>query len=226
MEGNSNSDPRTMVARMLKLTAIMRETVLERKENPQDDLISMLWQSEINGKPTTLADLENYCVVLFTAGLDTVVNGISHGALHLARNPELQRELRANPAKIQSASEEMLRRYTFTVPLRRVAKDTTFQGVDMKANDRIMLFLPAADLDSSEYPKAENYDLERQNSVHIAFGVGPHRCLGSHLARLELQIVYEELLARLPEFSLDTSKPMSYHGGHVVGPDSVWLHWN
>jgi cytochrome P450 len=225
MEGNQNSDPRSMVARMLKLTAIMRETVLERKENPQDDLISMLWQSEINGKPTTLADLENYCVVLFTAGLDTVVNGISLGALHLAKNLDLQQELRANPAKIQNASEEMLRRYTFTVPLRRIAKDTEFQGVQMKANDRIMLFLPAADLDSTEYPEAERYDLQRQNSVHVAFGVGPHRCLGSHLARLELQIVYEELLARIPEFRLDTSKPLSYHGGHVVGPDAVWLTW-
>ncbi len=226
MEGNQNHDPRSMVARMLKLTGIMRETVLERKANPKDDLISMLWQSEINGKATTLEDLENYCVVLFTAGLDTVVNGIAHGVLHLARHPELQRDLRASPGKIQGASEEMLRRYTFTVPLRRVAKDTNFQGVEMKANDRIMLFLPAADLDSSEYPDAESYSLERQNSVHIAFGVGPHRCLGSHLARLELQIVYEELLARIPEFRLDQGKPMTYHGGHVVGPDAVWLRWN
>ncbi|MES2488803.1 MAG: cytochrome P450 [Pseudomonadota bacterium] len=226
MEGNQNHDPRAIVARMLKLTSIMRETVLERKENPKDDLISMLWQSEINGKPTTLADLENYCVVLFTAGLDTVVNGISHGVLHLAKNPELQRQLRANPEKIQAASEEMLRRYTFTVPLRRVAKDLNFQGVDMKANDRVMLFLPAADLDSNEYPEAERYDLQRQNSVHIAFGVGPHRCLGSHLARLEMQIVYEELLARVPEFRLDPDKPVTYHGGHVVGPDAVWLRWN
>lgn len=226
MEGNQNHDPRAIVARMLKLTSIMRETVLERKENPKDDLISMLWQSEIHGKPTTLSDLENYCVVLFTAGLDTVVNGISHGVLHLAKNPELQRELRANPEKIHSASEEMLRRYTFTVPLRRIAKDMNFQGVEFKANDRVMLFLPAADLDSAEYPDAERYDLQRQNSVHIAFGVGPHRCLGSHLARLELQIVYEELLARIPEFRLDPSKPVTYHGGHVVGPDAVWLSWN
>jgi len=184
MEGNQNHDPRAIVARMLKLTSIMRETVLERKENPKDDLISMLWQSEIHGKPTTLADLENY------------------------------------------ASEEMLRRYTFTVPLRRVAKDMTFQGVELKTNDRVMLFLPAADLDSSEYPEAERYDHQRQNSVHIAFGVGPHRCLGSHLARLELQIVYEELLARIPEFRLDPDKPVTYHGGHVVGPDAVWLRWN
>ena len=226
MEGIKNPDPRSMVARMLKLTAIMRETVLERKENPKDDLISMLWKSEINGQPTTLEDLENYCVVLFTAGLDTVVNGISLGVTHMAKNAELQNQLRANPADIQKAAEEMLRRYTFTVPLRRVAKDMNFQGVELKTNDRVMLFLPAADLDSSEYPEADRFNMGRENSVHIAFGAGPHRCLGSHLARLELQIVYAELLARIPEFRLDPDKPVTYHGGHVVGPDAVWLRWN
>lgn len=225
MEGIKNPDPRSMVGRMLKLTAIMRETVLERKANPQNDLISMLWQADIGGKPTTMEDMENYCVVLFTAGLDTVVNGISLGVLHLARNPELQQQLRANPELIPKAAEELLRRYTFTVPLRRVARDLEFQGVAMKTNDRVMMFLPGADLDSKEYPQAERYDLNRENSVHIAFGAGPHRCLGSHLARLELQIVYEELLARLPQFTLDPAHAVAYHGGHVVGPDAVHLQW-
>ena len=214
------------IAASAALKTYFTEILAERRRHPQDDLISMLWQSEIHGKPTTLEDLENYCVVLFTAGLDTVVNGISHGVLHLARHPELQRELRQHPEKIQSASEEMLRRYTFTVPLRRVSRDLNFQGVEMKANDRVMLFLPAADLDSSEYPNAERFNIGRENSVHIAFGVGPHRCLGSHLARLELQIVYQELLARVPEFRLDPSRPVTYHGGHVIGPDAVWLTWD
>ncbi|AXQ30667.1 cytochrome P450 [Solimonas sp. K1W22B-7] len=224
MEGIKNPDPRAIVRRMLKLTSIMRETVLERKENPRDDLISMLWQADIGGKPTTLEDMENYCVVLFTAGLDTVVNGIGLGVLHLARDAELQAKLRQSPELIPKAAEELLRRYTFTVPIRRVAKDMNFQGVDMKSGERAMLFLPAADLDSAEYPEAGKYDLNRE-TVHVAFGMGPHRCLGSHLARLELQVIYEELLARLPAFKLDPAKPVAYHGGHVVGPESLWLSW-
>lgn len=224
MEGIAVTDPRAVMARMLKITAIMRDTILERKEHPQDDLISMLWQADIGGKPTTMDDMENYCVVLFAAGLDTVVNGISLGVRHLAMNPELQRQLRADPSLIPAASEEMLRRYTFTVPPRRVNKDTEFHGVTMKAGDKLMLFLPAADLDAKQYAEPEKYDLKR-DTAHIAFGSGPHRCLGSHLARVELQVVYEEVLARLPEFRMASDKESRFHGGHVVGPDALWLSW-
>jgi cytochrome P450 len=226
LAGLNSHDVQKIVARMLKLTAIMRQTVLERKENPKDDLISLLWQSRIGDRPTTLEDMENYCVVLFAAGLDTVMNGIGHGVRHLAANPGLQRQLREDPKLIPSAAEELLRRYTFTVPPRRVAKDMDFQGVTMKAGDRAMLFLPAADLDAAEYPQPERYDLKRENNVHIAFGAGPHRCLGSHLARIELQVVYEELLARMPEFRLDPDRPAKFHGGHVVGPETLWLIWD
>ncbi|HKY91837.1 MAG TPA: cytochrome P450 [Nevskiaceae bacterium] len=224
MAGHKDPDPRSVMMRLLKVTAIMKETVLDRKENPKDDIISMLWKADIGGKPTTIDDMENYCVVLFAAGLDTVVNGMGLGVRHLAMNPELQRQLRADPKLIPEATEEILRRYTFTVPPRRVNKDMTFQGVEMKNGDRAMLFLPAADLDAREYANPEKYDTKREN-VHIAFGAGPHRCLGSHLARVELQLMYEELLARMPEFRLAQDKPLTFHGGHVVGPDALWITW-
>jgi cytochrome P450 len=224
MAGHKDPDPRSVMMRLLKVTAIMKETVLDRKENPKDDIISMLWQADIGGKPTTIDDMENYCVVLFAAGLDTVVNGMGLGVRHLALNPELQRQLRADPKLIPEATEEILRRYTFTVPPRRVNKDMTFMGVEMKNGDRAMLFLPAADLDAREYPNPDRYDTKREN-VHIAFGTGPHRCLGSHLARVELQLMYEELLARMPEFRLAEDKPLKFHGGHVVGPDALWITW-
>jgi len=225
MAGHSNMDPRAVMMRLLKVTAIMRETLLDRKENPKDDIISMLWQAGIGGKPTTMDDMENYCVVLFAAGLDTVVNGMGLGVRHLATHPELQRQLRADPSLISAASEEMLRRYTFTVPPRRVNKDMTFHGADLKSGDRAMLFLPAADLDAKEFEQPEQYELKREK-VHIAFGAGPHRCLGSHLARAELNSMYEELLARIPEFRLVEDKPLRFHGGHVIGPDALWIRWD
>ena len=212
--------------RLQKVALIMRDTLIDRRDNPRDDVISLLWRSEINGKPATLETMEDYCVVLFIAGLDTVMNGIGHGVLHLARHPELQRQLRAEPQLIAKAAEELLRRYTFTVPPRRVAKDTVFMGLEMKADERAMLFLPAADLDGSEFADPDQYSFEREKTPHIAFGAGPHRCLGSHLARIELQVLYEELLSRLPEFRLDTRQPLRYHGGHVIGPDAVWLEWD
>jgi cytochrome P450 len=219
-------NPAEGVKKLWRITATMKDTILERQKNPQNDLISMLWTLQIDGQPMTLADMEDYCVVLFIAGLDTVMNGIGHGIRHFARDQALQSELRKNPAKIGEATEEMLRRYTFTIPPRVVAKDTVFEGVPMKKGERAMLFLPAADLDPKEYPNPETFDLNRQNSVHIAFNAGPHRCLGSHLARVELQVVYEQMITRLPPFRLDPANPPTFHGGHVVGIDTLHLVWD
>lgn len=219
-------DPKAMIPKLQSIAASMNDTFIARRDNPQDDIISLLWKIEIDGKPTTIEDMQNYGVLLFIAGLDTVMNGIGHAVRHFAMHPELQEQLRANPKLIPEASEEMLRRYTFTVPPRIVAKDTVFEGVQMKARERAMLFLPAADLDPKEFAGSERYDLNRENKVHIAFNAGPHRCLGSHLARVELQVLYEVLLARLPTFRLDPQRPPTFHCGHVVGVDSLHLLWD
>jgi cytochrome P450 len=222
---DSNSSGQNMIQRLWRITAIMRPTILERRQEPRNDVISLLWRTQIDGAPTTLDDLENYCVVLFIAGLDTVMNGMGHGVRHLAMNPALQEQLRADPKLVPQAAEELLRRYTFTVPLRIVAQDAVFQGVQLKKGERAMLFLPAADLDSKEFVEPDRFELKR-DKVHIAFNAGPHRCLGSHLARIELQVVYEQLLKRLPPFKLDSERPSTYHGGHVIGIDSLHLVWS
>ena len=222
----SETDETKVLLTMQRVASAMRETILERKENPRDDIISMLWKVEIDGKPTTLEDIENYGVLLFIAGLDTVMQGMGHGLRHFALNPEVQEELRQHPERIHDATEEMLRRYTFTVPPRRVSRDLEFKGVTMKAGERAMLFLPAADLDPNEYAHPERFDLERDKKVHIAFNAGPHRCLGSHLARVELEILYEEWFARIPGFRLDPENPPVFHGGHVIGVDTLNLVWD
>ncbi|MBB5686745.1 cytochrome P450 [Sphingobium boeckii] len=221
-----DNDREGAMRRLQRIAAAMRDTVLARKENPQDDILSMLWQLEIDGQPTTLADMENYGVLLFIAGLDTVMNGMGLAMRGLAGDPAMQAKLRAEPRLIPEASEEMLRRYTFTVPMRIVHKEVELAGARMLPGDWAKLLLPAADLDSSEFPVPEDYDLNRENNVHIAFGVGPHRCLGSHLARVELQVLYEEMLARLPEFRLDPAHPPVFHGGHVIGIERMNLIWD
>ncbi|MBP6724942.1 MAG: cytochrome P450 [Halioglobus sp.] len=222
----AGNDAGAAIQRLQQVAAAMRDTVLERREHPQDDIISMLWQVEIDGRPTTLEDLENYGVLLFIAGLDTVMQGMGHGVRHLARNPDLQDELRASPDLISDATEELLRRYTFTVPPRRVNRDMVFQGVAMKKDERAIHFLPAADLDPKEYPDPGFFDLRRQGKAHIAFNAGPHRCLGSHLARVELNILYEELLKRMPRFRLDPERPPTFKGGHVIGVQQLHLLWD
>lgn len=218
------SNPMKAAATMQKVAAAMRDTILDRRDNPKDDIFSMLWKAEIDGEPMTMENMENYGVLLFIAGLDTVMQGIGHGIHHLAKDQELQKKLRDNPALVKDAAEELLRRYTFTVPPRRVGKDMVFQGVAMKEDERAMLFLPAADLDPNEFADSSTYKLDR-DKAHIAFNAGPHRCLGSHLARVELQIVYEELLAGIPQFRLDPERPVTYHCGHVIGVDTLNLLW-
>lgn len=219
-------NPMDIVGRMRNVADAMKGEIEARNAEPKDDLISLLWKAEIDGKPMSYELMEDFAVLLFVAGLDTVINGMGFGIRHLARNPAFQNELRANPKLIVEAAEELLRRYTFTVPSRRLARDAEFAGLQMKEDERLMIFLPAADLDPREFPKPEVFDLERENKVHIAFGAGPHRCLGSHLARVELQVIYEQMLARLPEFRLDESKPVKFHAGNIIAIDSLPLHWD
>ncbi len=223
---SSTMDPKAMMVKQLRLLNVMRETLIERRDNPRDDIISLLWKAGVDGRPTTMDDMEDYSVLLFLAGLDTVVNGASFLMLHLARNPALQDELRANPKIIPEAVEEMLRRYTFTVPVRCVARDVVYEGVAMKAGERVLMYDPAADLDPKQFKNPESYDLNREEKTHIAFGAGPHRCLGSHLARVELQIITEQMMSQLPQFRLDPQRAPTYHGGHVIGPESLPLVWD
>lgn len=219
-------DPMESVARMRKVADSMKDVIEARKTDPKDDLISLLWQTEINGEPMTFDTMEDYGVLLFIAGLDTVINGMGFGIRHMALNPDFQNELRADPDLIPDAIDELLRRYTFTIPVRRVAEDTELAGVKMKSGDRMMLYLPAADLDEREYPDPEKFDVHREGRAHVAFGVGPHRCLGSHLARVELQIIYEQMLSRLPTFRIDESKPVKFHSGNIIAVDSLPLRWD
>jgi cytochrome P450 len=204
----------------------MKGEIEARRAESKDDVLSLLWRSEIDGKPMTFELMEDFAVLLFIAGLDTVINGMGFGIRHLARNPDLQDELRANPKLIVEAAEEMLRRYTFTAPMRRVTRDVTFNGCSMKADERVVLFLPAADLDPREFKDPERFDTNREKAGHIAFGVGPHRCLGSHLARVELQVLYQQMLERLPRFRLDETRPVKFHAGNIIAIDSLPLCWH
>jgi cytochrome P450 len=214
-------------ARQLQdMAATMRPTILARKAAPRDDLISRLWATEIDGETPTLELMEDYAVLLFIAGLDTVMNEIGFGLHHLARDPALQARLRAEPKLVPIAVEELLRRHPLVQGIRRVSRDLTFHGVAMKEGDRIQLGLVSANLDPAHFPDPLRVDVDREDKTHITFNAGPHRCVGSHLARLELQIFFEELLARLPEFRLDPDRPARFHGGLVIGVDSLDLVWD
>ncbi|HEY5759647.1 MAG TPA: cytochrome P450 [Steroidobacter sp.] len=220
------SAPEEQVRRQLMVADAMLDVIKAREHDPKDDIISLLWRTQIDGKPMTIEVMQDYCTLLFIAGLDTVINGIGFGIRHLAQDHSLQEQLRANPSAIPEAAEELLRRYTFTVPMRRIAKDTELAGYPLKKDEWIAVYLPGADLDSKEFPQPEKFDLQRENKVHIAFGAGPHRCLGAHLARVELQVLYAQVLAKLPTFRLDADKPVKFHGGNIIAIDSLPIRWD
>jgi len=209
-----------------KVADAMMGEIMARKEEPKDDLISLLWQTKIDGEPMTLDIMEDYAVLLFVAGLDTVINGMGFAIRHLAQNPDMQAELRANPAEIPEAVEEMLRRYSFTIPMRRITKDVELGGWRLKAGEWLCLYYPGADLDPRAFDAPERFDLHRENNANLAFGAGVHRCLGSHLARVELEVLYAEVLSRLPPFRLDPDKPVKFHAGNIIAIDSLPIRWD
>jgi cytochrome P450 len=211
---------------MKSLASVLRDTIIDRKKNPKNDIISMLWSLKIEDEPMTLDVMLSYCVILFIAGLDTVVNALGFGVRHLAMDAKLQKELRANPTLIPEATEEILRRYSFVAPIRVLKKDTDFHSAKMKMGERAMMFVPGASVDPKAYRDPTSFDMHREKLSHMAFGKGPHFCLGAHLARLELKIMYETMLKKLPDFRLDPNNPPTFHGSIIAGPSSIHLVWN
>jgi len=208
------------------VSVMINELIEARKAKREDDLISRLIDTEIDGAPIPMSTLQGYGMLLFIAGLDTVVNGMSFAVRHMARNPDLQETLRADPKKIPDAVEEMLRRYTFTLPGRTVCSDVQWHGVDLRKGERVLMCLPSGDLDDRTYPDPMTYDLRRANNVHYAFGIGFHRCVGSHLARIELQVLYEEWLMRIPAFRMDPAEKERFHGAQVLAVEYLPLVWD
>jgi cytochrome P450 len=209
-----------------KVADALQDEIMARKDDRRDDILSQLWGLEVDGKPMTMDVMEDYAVLLFIAGLDTVINAMGFAVRHLAENPELQASLRADPSQIPDAVEEMLRRYSFVVPLRRVARDTELGGFKLKKGDNLMLHLASADLDERKFDRPGEFDITRDLKSHVAFGGGPHRCVGMHLARIELHTLYRQLLSRLPMWRLDPDHPPKYHSGNVIAVDSLHIRWD
>jgi cytochrome P450 len=208
-----------------EVDALLCEFIEERRKRPREDLLSRLWSVELNGKPITMVDMRRYALMLFAAGLDSVTNGMGHSMHHLATDRGLQQQLRQNPGEIFAATEELLRRYGVTTPPRRILVDTEFHGAPLKADDRAELFVIAGNLDAEAFEDPAEVKL-RRDRTHLTFGFGVHRCIGAHLARIELHILYEEWLKRLPEVCLDPRGQVTFDPGHVMRITNLPLVWD
>jgi len=169
-----------------------------------DDIFSQLIAESRSGDGLTVEELLDITYLFMMAGLDTVTNTLTLGFAYLARHPEARAQLGADPALIPGAVEELLRIDTPAGALHRTATaDVDVGGVTVHAGETVFCHLGAANGDSTRIPDAEQVDFTRTESPHVSFGSGIHRCVGSHLARLEVRLVLEELLPRIPDFELD-----------------------
>jgi cytochrome P450 len=220
----NETDMRLRGAHQVRVDELMSELIEERRKQPQDDLISRLWSLEIEGKPITTLDMRRYGFMLFSAGLDSVTNGLGHAMHQLARNPQVQAWMRENPQEINAATEELLRNGV-TTPPRRVAKDNEFYGAPMKAGDMVEMFVIGGNLNESVFADPTEFRIKRDRT-HLTFGHGIHRCIGAHLARIEMHILYQEWFSRMPEVRLDPDRRVAFDPGHILRIANLPLVWD
>ena len=210
---------------MHEVTTYFAELIAQRRENPRHDIISASAAFEIDGEPVSDDDLLALWLLLFQAGLDTVASQFTYAIYHLATNDDDRRRLVADLSLVPGAVEEFLRYYSFVPPGRKIVHDTVLAGCPVKAGQMVYLPLSSANRDENEFHDASKFVLDRQANRHIAFGAGPHRCLGSHLAREELCIGLTSWLTRIPDFRLVEGVELVEHGG-MYGLDQLPLEWN
>jgi cytochrome P450 len=175
----------------------------EKRTNPDDRLFSRMVHGTVDGRPMTRAELLGACHLLLLGGLDTVTATLDCMIVYLARHPERRDALVANPELVTPAVEELLRHQTPVMMVPRViAQDYDFNGVQLTAGDSAILLIGAANADHAEFDDAAGVLFDREANRHLAFGGGAHRCLGSHLARLELRIAIDEFHKRIPRYEL------------------------
>ena len=215
------TDPDTRLKYRGIILGFFGELVKERRANPGDDLISQLISCELEGEPVTDQTVIGMCNLLLIAGIDTTWSSIGPALLHLASNRGDRRRLAKDPKFFPSAIEELLRYYSPVTMARVCQKDVEFNGVTFKEGDRVLMNFPAANHDPEAFDRAEEVVLDLQRNRHIAFGVGIHRCAGSNLARMEMDVALRTWFERIPEFELADPDAVTWADGQVRGPRNI-----
>jgi cytochrome P450 len=217
-------DPELRAASRVKIFGFLQEVVAERRANPGgSDFINELMEAKVDGEPISDMQLLGTCNLLLVAGIDTTWSSIGSALWHLASHPEDTARLVADPDMIPMAVEEFLRAYSPVTMARVVTEDVEYKGCPMKEGDKVLMSFPAANRDPDVFPNPNDVMIDRAENRHIAFGVGIHRCAGSNLARLEMNVAIEEWLKMIPEFELEDPDSVTWAGGQVRGPREMMV---
>ena len=210
------TDVNATIAASQEMEAYFIEYVRQRMAAPGDDLISYLTKVRTNGHPLATEHLIGTLRLLLIAGIDTTWSGIGSCIWHLATVDADRRRLVSEPSLMPTAIEEFLRAYAPVTMAREVVKEKVINGCTFNPGEMVLLSFPAANRDPEMFRDADRVIIDRKENRHAAFGLGIHRCVGSNLARLEMTVAAEELLRRIPEFTLDG--PVTWSEGTVRGP--------
>jgi cytochrome P450 len=201
-----------------RLDAYLEVQIQDHIDNPREDLTDFLMKATIFDTPLSPEHVRGSIVLLLLAGIDTTWSAIGSAIWHLASNPADLARLGGEPELWPTAVEEFLRVYAPVTMARMVAQDHDFNGCPMKKDDWVLLPFPAANLDPTEFERADEVLLDRQVNRHAAFGLGIHRCLGSNLARLEVRLALEVFVERFPQFELADTAKVKWSIGQIRGP--------
>jgi cholest-4-en-3-one 26-monooxygenase len=175
----------------------------QRRDKPELDLTSVLVKASVDGEKLNEMEFESFFLMLAVAGNETTRNAISGGMLALTQHPEQRQKLIDDPKLIPNAVEEILRWVTPVIHFRRtLTRDVELRGQQLREGDKVAMFYPSANRDEEVFQNPNVFDVTRSPNEHLSFGVGQHFCLGASLARLELRIIFEELIKRLPDLEL------------------------
>lgn len=203
--------PETMAAAARafgEYAAYNRRVVADRRARPRNDLMSVLVEAVIDGEKLSDDDLLQEGLLILVGGNETTRHVLTGGCEALCRNPDQLRALAADPSRIPVAVEEMLRWVTPIQNMNRTAtRDTVLRGQAIRAGDKLLLLYPSANRDERVFADPFRFDTTRDPNPHVAFGFGAHFCLGASLARLELRLLFEELLPRIPDLRLVSDAP-------------------
>ncbi len=186
-----------------QMWAYANELAQDRIRNPGDDLVSKLMKGEVDGTGLTEMEFDSFFLLLTVAGNETTRNLTSQGMLALFEHPDQFERLKNDLSLLRPAVEEMLRWAPAVIYFRRtVTEDTLLGDVELKRGDKVCVYYPSINRDEDVFENPNTFDVGRNPNPHLAFGIGEHFCLGSHLARMELQIIFEEIVTRLKDIRL------------------------
>jgi cholest-4-en-3-one 26-monooxygenase len=201
-----------------ELHGYLRSLIGERRENPQDDLVSLLLGADLEGQPLSDAVLLAYAELLVEAGNETTRNAISGGLLALAENPGEWEKLRANPDIVPDAVEEILRWVSPISHFTRIAtEDAKVRGMTIPAGEQVALYFASANRDEDVFDDSFAFRIDRKPNPQLAFGFGEHFCMGAQLARVEIEVMYRHLLQRIESFEVsgDVERLSSITNGSI-----------